>query len=214
MRKYEILLYIVLMFFLAACEKPLYDDEIEPEEQELTEKDDDNDKTDDDGSNKDDNDDSDSKDDEGEEVEVDPDDIPESYEETDIVDDNDNDNNKGRTLEDALTVDEFINGDGYAGQVYVVYSHTSCRQERRKQQGKSHKHTAEERKDKRYVQSCRTSGKLRTQGLFLRNKECLSWNIWHERPYWNIRFCQIAAYIVRQTNRKTKSEASRSRSLH
>lgn len=104
MRKYEFLLYIVLMFFLAACEKPLYDDEIEPEEQELTEKDDD----------------SDSKDDEGEEVEVDPDDIPESYEETDIVDDNDNDNNKGRTLEDALTVDEFINGDGYAGQVYVV----------------------------------------------------------------------------------------------
>lgn len=120
MRKYEFLLYIVLMFFLAACEKPLYDDEIEPEEQELTEKDDGNDKTDDDGSNKDDNDDSDSKDDEGEEVEVDPDDIPESYEETDIVDDNDNDNNKGRTLEDALTVDEFINGDGYAGQVYVV----------------------------------------------------------------------------------------------
>ena len=53
-------------------------------------------------------------------MEVDPDDIPESYEETDIVDDNDNDNNKGRTLEDALTVDEFINGDGYAGQVYVV----------------------------------------------------------------------------------------------
>lgn len=105
MKKLYLVCFLFLFFVLSGCEKPIIDDEIGlDDETEQTDKNKDADNEQDDNSNDSDNNDN------GDDEEIE---TPDNYEEKDIEDGNDDSHNNGsgRSVEDALTVSEFIFND-------------------------------------------------------------------------------------------------------